>query len=153
MTGSGRSRFRRPESVLVVVYTQDLKVLLLERVAPEGFWQSVTGTLEWGESADVAAQRELFEETGIEAEGALVDWGRSAVYPILPAWRHRYAPDVVENREYCYAIKLETEQPVRLNPAEHRNSVWLPCKEAADRVFSSTNRDAIGEIAERAGVF
>ncbi|MAG01474.1 MAG: dihydroneopterin triphosphate diphosphatase [Acidiferrobacteraceae bacterium] len=151
MTASGRSQFRRPESVLVVVYTQDLQVLLLERVAPEGFWQSVTGTLEWGEPADVAARRELFEETGIEAGDALVNCNRSYLFPILPAWRHRYSPDVIDNREYLYSIRLEREVPVRLNPAEHRQSVWLSCEEAANRVFSWTNREVIEEIAKGAG--
>ena len=44
------AEFRRPESVLVVVHTPALEVLLLERVEPRGFWQSVTGTLRWAET-------------------------------------------------------------------------------------------------------
>ncbi len=55
--------WKRPESVLVVVHTAD-QVLLLERVRPAGFWQSVTGSLEAGETASQAAIRELGEETG-----------------------------------------------------------------------------------------
>jgi len=38
--------FKLPESVLVVVHTAALQVLLLERAAQPGFWQSVTGSRE-----------------------------------------------------------------------------------------------------------
>ena len=44
-------RFKRPESVLVVIYTRSRECLLLERTQPSGFWQSVTGSLRWGETA------------------------------------------------------------------------------------------------------
>ncbi len=44
--------FRRPESVLIVIHTDGGEFLLMERRRPPGFWQSVTGSLEWGESAD-----------------------------------------------------------------------------------------------------
>ena len=59
------SEFHRPESILVVVYTQDYHCLLLERVDPSSFWQSVTGTLLWGESPAAAAAREVTEEPGL----------------------------------------------------------------------------------------
>ncbi|HVJ10296.1 MAG TPA: NUDIX domain-containing protein, partial [Burkholderiales bacterium] len=55
-----------PLSVLVVVHTAKLDVLLLERASRSGFWQSVTGSLDApGEPFELAAARELREETGI----------------------------------------------------------------------------------------
>ncbi|HCX33955.1 MAG TPA: dihydroneopterin triphosphate diphosphatase, partial [Rhodocyclaceae bacterium] len=36
--------FKQPVSVLVVLYTPRLDVLLIERAAHPGFWQSVTGS-------------------------------------------------------------------------------------------------------------
>ena len=71
--------FRRPESVLIVIYTTGGEFLLMERRKPPGFWQSVTGSLEWGETADEAARRELIEETGITRRSA----AQSAVDPDL----------------------------------------------------------------------
>ncbi|HXJ54951.1 MAG TPA: NUDIX domain-containing protein, partial [Burkholderiales bacterium] len=56
-----------PVSVLVVIHTVDLEVLLLERARRPGFWQSVTGSLDWaGEPFEAAAAREVGEETGID---------------------------------------------------------------------------------------
>jgi NAD+ diphosphatase len=56
-----------PVSVLVVVHTEALDVLLLERAARAGFWQSVTGSLDRpGEPLEAAAAREVREETGVE---------------------------------------------------------------------------------------
>ena len=56
--------FKLPESVLVVVHTAQLEVLLLERAAQPGFWQSVTGSREPGDpDLSATARRELLEET------------------------------------------------------------------------------------------
>jgi dATP pyrophosphohydrolase len=38
--------YKQPVSVLVVIHTPALDVLLLERAAHSGFWQSVTGSRE-----------------------------------------------------------------------------------------------------------
>src|SRR5262249_34892462 len=58
--------FKLPESVLVVVHTPALEVLLLERAAQPGFWQSVTGSREPGDAdLSATARRELREETGL----------------------------------------------------------------------------------------
>ena len=69
-----------------MIYTAGGEFLLLERRKPPGFWQSVTGSLEWGETADAAARRELIEETGI-TQGALVNLQWTQVYEILPVVR------------------------------------------------------------------
>jgi dATP pyrophosphohydrolase len=139
-------RFKRPESVLVVVYTLTGKVLLLQRVDDPGFWQSVTGSLEWEESSPrQAAVRELREETGLGAEG-LQDANLSHRFVILPQWRHRYAPGINENTEHVYFLALPSERDITLNPAEHAQYVWYPFKEAVAKVASWTNREAILKV-------
>jgi dihydroneopterin triphosphate diphosphatase len=138
--------YKRPESVLVVVYTVERKVLLLKRRNHPDFWQSVTGSLEWDEAALSAAARELKEETGIEAGAGLHDLGLEYRFAIFPEWRHHYAAGVDENRERVYALCLADEPPVRLSD-EHTAYGWFGFAEAAAKVRSWTNRDVIERIA------
>ena len=67
-------------------------MLLIERADAPGYWQSVTGSQEPGETLAATAARELREETGIDAAayGGARDWQMSNVYEIYPRWRHRY---------------------------------------------------------------
>ena len=134
--------FRRPESVLVVVCTAGGEVLLLERVRPAGWWQSVTGSLDDGESPAEAAVRELEEETGLEAEG-LEDLGLQARFPIHPDWRHRYAPEVSENLEHAFALRLPDRRDIRLEAGAHVGFAWLPADRAVEQATSWTDRQAI----------
>jgi dATP pyrophosphohydrolase len=140
-----RREFRRPESVLVVVHTRALDCLVLERVVPAGFRQSVTGTLGWDETPALAAAREVREETGLDPTG-LRDSGQSRTFPILPAWRHRFAPDVKENLEHVWYLEIPDRVVVTLNPAEHSAYEWLPLEQAIARVSSWTNREALERL-------
>ncbi len=137
--------YKRPESVLVLIYTRAGEVLLLQRQQPADFWQSVTGSLEWDEDPQSAAHRELLEETGLVAGDALRDCGTVNRFPILPAWRHRYAPDISFNTEHVFRLEYEARPRIQLHSAEHRVSLWLPRRDALERVSSSTNRDAIAQ--------
>ena len=136
-------RYKRPESVLVVIYTVGGEVLLLERRQPPGFWQSVTGSLGWNENPREAAIREVQEETGLLIEDRLVDCGYSNRFEILPAWRSRYAPEVGWNTEHVFRVELAEIAPIHLNSEEHLRAEWLPARPAARRVSSHTNRTAI----------
>ncbi|WP_094300804.1 dihydroneopterin triphosphate diphosphatase [Imhoffiella purpurea] len=138
---------KRPQSVLVVICTRRGDFLLLRRTRPAGFWQSVTGSLSPGETPRSAAAREVREETGILAGGGLVDMRRSTLFPIIPAWRRRYGPNICFNREYRFALVLDSQRFVRLNPREHQEYLWLPAREAAELTGSWTNRDAILDLA------
>lgn len=135
--------FKRPESVLVLLHTRQGEVLLLERTRPRGFWQSVTGSLEWGETPRAAAERELREETGLHAGRELVDLGHSECFHIVPPWRGRYAPEHRFNREHWFALALPARRTIRYAPAEHRQARWLPACRALQMASSWTNRQAI----------
>lgn len=125
----------------------------MERADKAGYWQSVTGSLEQDETPKQAAIREVLEETGIDATACdLQDWQVSNVYEIYPHWRHRYAPGVTENIEHLFGLTLPTALPVRLAPDEHVRYEWVDWREAAKRVFSWTNVDAIKRLGERYGL-
>ena len=147
--------YKTPVSVLVLIHTTDLQVLLLERVDKKGFWQSVTGSLEALQSGALetpfdAAIREVMEETGIDAtQYALTDWHAANTYEIYPHWRYRYAPSVTENVEHQFGLELPAPIAVQLTPDEHVRYEWVDWREAAKRVFSWTNVDALKRLGER----
>jgi dATP pyrophosphohydrolase len=137
--------YRRPESVLIVIYTNGGEFLLLERRRPPGFWQSVTGSLEWGEFADAAARREVVEETGI-TQGVLVNLQWTQVYDILPAFGKVYAPGITRNLEHAFSLRLAQRVPVILSNSEHVQFRWASGIEAVATASSSTNRAVIEQL-------
>jgi dihydroneopterin triphosphate diphosphatase len=145
---------KQPVSVLVVIHTPDLQILLIERTAHPGYWQSVTGSREDEESLVGTACREVGEETGLVIAGNdLSDWRRCNRYEIYPLWRHRYAPGIIHNEEHVFSLQVAEAQPVQLAPAEHRAQCWLPWRAAAARCFSPSNRAAILELPARLGLY
>jgi dihydroneopterin triphosphate diphosphatase len=142
--------FKVPVSTLVVIHTSALEVLLLERADRPGYWQSVTGSQDAGESLRETAIREIREETGLDANAyRLTEWNLQNVFEIYEVWRHRYAPGVAHNTEHVFGLELPGIVPVRLEPREHLALAWLPWREAAERCFSWSNRRAILMLPRR----
>ena len=141
--------FKKPTSSLILIYTEDFKVLLMERADKKGFWQSVTGSLEENETPRDAAIREVFEETGINvSQYDLEDWKLSHIYEIYPHWRYPYAPHVTHNTEHIFALKVPANIPIQLSKDEHVQCLWVDWRDAMDKVFSWTNVEAIKKLAE-----
>ena len=139
-----------PVSILVVIHAADGQVLLMERADAPGFWQSVTGSQDAGETLEQTAIREVREETGLDAaQFELTPWELSNRYEIYERWRHRYAPDVTHNTEHVFGLKLSVPQPVTLSPREHLRYAWLPWADAAARCFSPSNAAAIRLLPTR----
>lgn len=128
---------------MVLVCSDDGYVLLLERRKPLGLWQSVTGSLEWGETAAHAAQRELYEETGLRLGSRLECLCQRERFRIVAPWKARYAPHARFNTEHWFLARVSSRRLVRVNDSEHRRYRWVRPREAASRVFSWSNRQAI----------
>jgi dATP pyrophosphohydrolase len=147
--------FKIPISILVVIHSPELEVLLLERADRPGFWQSVTGSLDAPDEMSArAALREVREETGISPGvtpgvplSALRDLHTQIEFEIFGHWRHRYAPGITHNTEHWFALEVSREVAVCLHDREHLQHVWLPWREAAQRCFSWSNREAIELVA------
>jgi dATP pyrophosphohydrolase len=139
-----------PVSVLVVIHSADGQVLLMERADAPGYWQSVTGSQDAGETLLETAIREVREETGLDATAfELTPWEIETRYEIYERWRHRYAPGVTHNTEHVFGLKLPAPRPVTLAPREHLRYQWLPWEAAAGRCFSPSNAAAIRELPAR----
>src|SRR5688572_18299764 len=105
--------YKIPRSVLVVIHTPALEVLLIERADRPGFWQSVTGSLDAGETCVQTALREVGEETGIDAVAyPLVDWRIQNRFEIFSRWSGRYAPGTTHNIERVFGLTVPQRVPV-----------------------------------------
>lgn len=119
----------RPRIRVAVALVEDGKLLLVEHCKDDHrYWLLPGGGLEWGEGLKQAAQRELLEETGVEAEiGHLVlasetvspDSSRHLLHMVFSARRVSHSPHTPTS------------------PAEERitDVRWLPLEEVADLVF------------------
>ena len=141
-------KYKAPISVLVVVYTPDLQVLLLERADHPGYWQSITGSQDQNEALLQTAARETTEETGIDATNFLLtDLNFINKYEIFQEWRWRYAPGVTHNTEHVFSLLLPKPAPVIVSPREHLRYAWFPQQEAIEKVFSSSNAEVIRNLS------
>jgi len=145
--------FKIPESVLVVIYSSEMEVLLIERADKQGFWQSVTGSKDAiDEPLIETAIREVQEETGLKIGSERVplenlhNWQLSNVYEIYPVWRHRYAPGITHNTEHVFGLLIPRDHPITLAAREHVQYQWLPWQAAAERCFSPSNAEAILQL-------
>lgn len=140
--------YKRPVSVLVVIYAQDTKrVLMLQRRDDPDFWQSVTGSVEEGETAPQAAAREVKEEVTIDVaceQLTLKDCQRTVEFEIFSHLRHRYAPGIERNTESWFCLALPHEREIVFT--EHLTYRWVDAADAAALTKSWSNRQAIEEF-------
>lgn len=143
-------KYKNPESVLVVIYSlSSQRCLMMQRQDDPSFWQSVTGSLEVGETPYQTAVREVKEETSFDLSinaYQLIDLYYSVDFAIFPQFRHRYAPGVTINREHWFYLLLPNEIEPKLT--EHLAFQWLSIQSAAALTPSWNNRQAIENITK-----
>jgi dATP pyrophosphohydrolase len=138
---------KQPRSAQVVVFHEDARgrsYLLLKRIARYGgHWQTVTGSLEPGETHLDAAERELLEETGIAARKEdFIDLHLVNTFQIAREWLHRYAPGITHNEEVCFAIRAHSLE-VSLEAEEHEQYSWQPYARALNMIYWESTRRAL----------
>lgn len=138
-------KYKNNQSVLVVIYAKDTnRVLMLQRQDDPDFWQSVTGTIESGETPKKTAIRELWEEVRLEISEnstALFDCNESIEFEIFPHFRYKYAPNITHCKEHWFLCKVEKEfMPVL---SEHLDFCWISAKKAVEMTKSQNNAEAI----------
>jgi dATP pyrophosphohydrolase len=124
--------YRQPVQVLVhpVCWTEEgWRYLMLHRIPQRGgFWQGVSGGVEWGELLADAARRELAEETGFSpVQLQRVDC--SYTFSMEEEWVEMYPPGTSEVVEHVFLAVVESSQP-RLSSDEHDAWRWCTFEEA-----------------------
>jgi dihydroneopterin triphosphate diphosphatase len=146
--------YKLPRSIQVVIFAREQgerKYLLLKRVFSEGgFWQTVTGSLEIGESHLAAAVREISEETGIVCrESDLINLELTNLFEIAPLWRPKFAPGVTHNEEVCFALPVVISD-VRLDATEHDEYCWVVYESALPMLYWESSKKALMKTQELA---
>jgi dihydroneopterin triphosphate diphosphatase len=120
--------YRIPIQVALYCYRLNngaIEWLMLKRSTPTNpCWQGVTGAPFEGESLGDAAQRELYEETGLHSQKLIqIDYWYS--YPIPTYNKHKFAPNVHEIKEYVFAAQISAlDKGVKLSE-EHADYHWV----------------------------
>ena len=138
-------QYKNNQSVLVVIYAKNTnRVLMLQRQDDPDFWQSVTGTIESGETPKNTAIRELWEEVRLEISEnstALFDCKESIEFEIFPHFRYKYAPNITHCKEHWFLCEVEKEFIPVLS--EHLAYQWVSPEQAIQMTKSSNNAEAI----------
>ena len=134
-----------PISVLIIVYTKNKNILLLNKKGKDSMWQSITGSLQINEKPLDAAKRELFEETGIVSNN-IIDCKKEHIFEIYEMWRHKYEDGITHNTEHVFKLELDDIVDIKLDSDEHDSFEWATRVKAAEKVFSHTNRQAIFDL-------
>jgi len=134
-----------PISVLIIVYTKNKNILLLNKKGKNSMWQSITGSLQINEKPLDAAKRELFEETGIVSNN-IIDCKKEHIFEIYEMWRHKYEEGITHNTEHVFKLELDDIVDIKLDSDEHDSFEWATRVKAAEKVFSHTNRQAIFDL-------
>jgi 8-oxo-dGTP pyrophosphatase MutT (NUDIX family) len=135
----------RGDQEVVVVVRREGGELLVMRRAPErlGYWSLVSGGLEPDETPEVAAKRELLEETGLDAEVRALPV--SLTYSLLddpPAIRARYAPGIETVTVHAFVADAPAGWEPTLD-AEHDAHRWCDLEGAVELMVYETARDAL----------
>ena len=114
----------------VLIHVRRGDEFLVAHRSPDGggYWHTIAGAVEPGEAFNVAALRELHEETGLAA-AELQPLGEFAY--IRESWEEE--PGLRVHVE-AYLVEVEPDWEPRLNE-EHVEYRWLKREEAAELLF------------------
>lgn len=137
---------RPPTIRLVKIVVHDgQRVLLLHRRPERGnFWQPITGSIEDGESPLDTARRELREESGHNVEP--MELGLIQSFMIESQYlESRFTAPIVAN-EVGYSARVDSREPIVVDPAEHDTFAWFTFAEAYERIRWTDDREALERV-------
>ncbi|MBI4437271.1 MAG: NUDIX domain-containing protein [Candidatus Omnitrophica bacterium] len=116
----------------VIFRKEAKKILYLLLHYEEGHWDFPKGHIEKGEKTEETIRREVREETGM-TQLTFIPGFKETVRYFFQVGRKRIIKFVV------YTLAESSQKDVQLS-FEHVDSLWLPFKEAKDRITFATSR-------------
>ena len=120
---------------LVIAYVEDTKAEYLLLHYPAGHWDFTKGNVEEGEDLLTAALREATEETGIKEFKVVKGFQDRIRY-----FYKRQGETVM--KEVVFFLGIAKTKDVRLS-YEHTGYVWLPFKEALERLTFDSSKQVL----------
>lgn len=118
---------KKVQVVIIDISRNPFSLLLLKTNKERGeFWQSVTGSVEAGETYYQGAVRELQEETGIENR-SLIDLDFSFEFV------DRFNKNVIEQVYLC--VLKKTPAKIQISSEEHTDFKWVKLSELKEEDF------------------
>lgn len=118
-------------------------LFLLMRRIPErgGFWQPLTGGVEYEETLEEAIRREAVEETGITEMVEVVDSN----------YHYEFTDEGRSHVEYIFGAEVSASINVRLSH-EHDDLRWVSKDEALQLLKWPGNKEGLRKLCERLGI-
>ncbi len=114
----------------------------------EGYWQSICGGGESGETPLQTAMREANEEGGIPADSRFFTLDTVVAYPMEPQEDYgAAAADSYVTKQHCFAVELP-DHLIALSP-EHTEYRWVGYDEAMRLLKWDSDKTALWELRER----
>ena len=142
---------RAPVQVLIIPYRVIdgvFEVSIFKRSGADSFWQFISGGANVGEPYEVAAKRELEEETAIEVKDQkLIRLQTTASIPSFNfVGKAIWVNDILVIPEICFAIEVDETDSVVISD-EHSEYLWCDLTEAGARLKWDSNKTALWELA------
>ena len=124
------------------IINAEREFLLIRRIPEDGgFWQPVTGTLEFEECLQECGFRELREELGIRTESLALS---------QEAYRFSWQKKDYVVVELVYGVELSIKQAISLSP-EHDDYRWVSATDAMTLLEKENNRMALTKLISLLG--
>ena len=136
---------RGPNEVAIFVARRSRSEVLVVHRRPDlgGYWHTIAGGVEPGESSPDAAARELREETGLDRRP--ISTGISFAYPLSeepPERRAQYPPGLEAVNVDTFIVDADDDWEPVLDD-EHDAYRWSSAAEAPDALFWDDIADAL----------
>ena len=142
---------RLPKQVLIIPYriiNSQIEYCIFRR-KDRKVWQWIAGGMEdFDKDINSAAERELFEETGIKENINIIELEGFTKIPVVNIVKEfKWGDNVYYADEYSFAVNISDKQ-IKISE-EHSEYKWVSYDEARNLLKYDSNKSALWELNEK----